>query len=101
ADDVVFSFERAKYTTASFKLYALESGTVRKVDDHTVEFVTAAPNPVELNTVSQIFIMSKAWCEKNKSVKPQDITHREETFAALNSNGTGPFILVSRDPGVK
>ena len=26
ADDVVFSFDRAKYTTASFKLYALESG---------------------------------------------------------------------------
>ena len=101
AEDVVFSFDRAKYTTASFKLFTFESGTARKVDDYTVEFVTAAPNPVELNTVSQIFIMSKAWCEKNKSVKPQDITNREETFAALNSNGTGPFILVSREPGVK
>ena len=101
ADDVVFSFDRAKYTTASFKLYANESGTPRKVDDYTVEFVTAAPNPTELNTVSQVFVMSKAWCEKNKSMKPQDITNREETFSALNANGTGPFILVSREPGVK
>ena len=101
ADDVVFSFERAKFTTASFKLYTFESGAARRIDDHTVEFVTAAPNPVELNTISQIFIMSRAWSEKNKSAKPQDITNREETFAALNSNGTGPFILVSREPGVK
>ena len=101
ADDVVFSFDRAKYTTASFKLYALESGTARKVDDYTVEFVTTAPNPVEPGMVSNIFIMSKAWCEKNKSLRPQDITNREETFAALNSNGTGPFILVAREPGVK
>jgi peptide/nickel transport system substrate-binding protein len=101
ADDVVFSFERAKLTTASFKLFTNESGTARRIDDHTVEFTTAAPNPVELNTVSQIFIMSRAWCEKNKSAKPQDITNREETFAALNANGTGPFILVAREPGVK
>jgi peptide/nickel transport system substrate-binding protein len=101
ADDVVFSFDRAKYTTASFKLYALEVGAARKVDDYTVEFVTTAPNPVEPSMVSNIFIMSKAWCEKNKSARPQDITHREETFSALNSNGTGPFILVAREPGVK
>ena len=101
ADDVVFSFERAKFTQASFKLYAFESGAARKVDDYTVEFVTAAPNPVELYSLAQIFIMSKAWCEKNKSVKPQDITNREETFSALNANGTGPFILVAREPGVK
>jgi len=101
ADDVAFSFERAKSTTASFKLYTNESGTARRIDDYTVEFTTAAPNPVELDNVTNIFIMSRAWCEKNKSMKPQDITAREETFAALNSNGTGPFILVSREPGVK
>jgi peptide/nickel transport system substrate-binding protein len=101
ADDVVFSFERAKSTTASFKLFAIEAGTARRVDDYTVEFTTATPNPVERDMIANIFIMSRAWCEKNKSMKPQDITAREETFAALNSNGTGPFILVAREPGVK
>jgi peptide/nickel transport system substrate-binding protein len=101
ADDVVFSFERSKITNASFKLYANESGIARRVDDLTVEFVTPAPNPVMLATVANIFIMNRAWCEKNKSTRPQDITTREETYAALNSNGTGPFILVSREPGVK
>src|SRR5512140_276856 len=77
ADDVVFSFERAKYTTASFKLYANEAGAARKIDDHTVEFTTAAPNPVEASMVANIFVMSRAWCEKNKSTRPQDITARE------------------------
>jgi peptide/nickel transport system substrate-binding protein len=101
ADDVVFSFDRAKYTTASFKLYANEVGTARKLDDYTVEFDTAAPNPVETSMVANIFIMSRAWCEQNKSARPQDITAREETYAALHSNGTGPFVLVSREPGVK
>jgi len=101
ADDVVFSFERAKFTTASFKLYTNESGTARRIDDSTVEFVTAKPNPVELSTVAQIFIVSRRWCEKNNVAKPQDITTREETYAALHANGTGPFVLVSREPGVK
>jgi peptide/nickel transport system substrate-binding protein len=101
ADDVVFSFERAKYTTASFKLFTNESGTARRIDDSTVEFTTATPNPVETSTVAQIFILSRKWCEKNKVTRPQDITAREETYAALNAMGTGPFILVAREPGVK
>jgi peptide/nickel transport system substrate-binding protein len=101
ADDVVFSFERAKTTTASFRLYSNDAGSARRLDDATVEFTNANQNPIELNTVASIFIMSRAWCEKNKSTKAQDIKDREETFAARNANGTGPYILVSRDPGVK
>jgi peptide/nickel transport system substrate-binding protein len=101
ADDVVFSFERVKSTTASFRVYGNDSGEARKIDDHTVEFTTPAPSPVELSNVASIYIMSKAWCEKHNVVKPQDITKREETYAALNSMGTGPFILTAREPGVK
>ena len=101
ADDVVFSFERARTTTASFKLYATEMGTPRKIDDYTVEFTTATPNPAAPSMAAIVFIMSKSWCEKNKSATAQDITKREEPFAALNANGTGPYILVSREPGIK
>ena len=101
ADDVVFSFERAKLTTASFKLYANESGTARKIDDYTVEFLTPVPNPVQTSTVASISIMSRKWCEKNNVARPQDILNREETYSALHAMGTGPFILVGREPGVK
>jgi peptide/nickel transport system substrate-binding protein len=101
ADDVVFSFERVKTAQSSFRLYATDSGTARRIDDHTVEFTTASPNPVETSTVGSIFIMSRKWCEKNNAARPQDITKREESFSALNALGTGPFILAGREPGVK
>ena len=101
ADDVVFSFERAKHTAASFKLYSNESGAARKIDDHTVEFTTDAPNPVEPSHVATIFIMSRKWCERNNVTRPQDITNKEETYSARYAMGTGPYILVSREPGVK
>src|SRR5579862_5776302 len=101
ADDVVFSFERAKFTTASFRIFATDSGTPRRIDDYTVEFTTPNPNPIELNTVASIAIMSRKWCEKHNVVKPQDIRDREESFSARNAMGTGPFVLVSREPGVR
>jgi len=101
ADDVVFSFERAKTTTGSFRLYATDSGTARRIDDYTVEFTTASPNPVETSTVASIFIMSRKWCEKNNATRAQDIKEKEETFAARNALGTGPYIVTGREAGVK
>jgi peptide/nickel transport system substrate-binding protein len=101
ADDVVFSFERAKQSSASFKLYANEAGVARKIDDHTVEFTTTAPNPVETSHVATIFIMSRKWCEKNNATRPQDIRDKDEPYAARNAMGTGPFLLLAREPGVK
>jgi peptide/nickel transport system substrate-binding protein len=46
ADDVVFSFERARVSDSTFKLYANQAGIPRKIDDHTVEFTTPVPNPI-------------------------------------------------------
>jgi peptide/nickel transport system substrate-binding protein len=45
--------------------------------------------------------MSKAWAEKNNTTKAQDFKNKEENFAVRNANGTGPFVLVSREPDVK
>jgi peptide/nickel transport system substrate-binding protein len=101
ADDVVFSFNRARESTVTFKLYSTQSGTPKKIDDHTVEFTTAVPNPVMAETVGNIFIMSKAWCEKNGVVKPLDYVKKEETYATRNAMGTGPFMLVTWEQGVK
>ena len=97
ADDVVFSFERVKGTSGSFKLYSTDSGIARRLDDHTVEFTTASPNPVETSTVASIYIMSRKWCEQNNATRPQDIKSQEETFAARNAMGTGPYILTGRE----
>jgi peptide/nickel transport system substrate-binding protein len=102
ADDVVFSFERASHVNSQIRQYAIPvTGKPRKIDDYTVEFVQDKPNPVMLQHVALIFIMSKSWSEKNKVERPLSFKDREETFAARNANGTGPFVLASREPGIK
>jgi peptide/nickel transport system substrate-binding protein len=101
ADDVVFSYERAQHPNSQLRQYAVPVGKPRKVDEHTVEFVQDKPNPITLEHATTIYIMSKAWAEKNKVERPLDFKAKEETFASRNANGTGAWMLVSREPGVK
>jgi peptide/nickel transport system substrate-binding protein len=101
ADDVVFSFERARADTSQLRAYANASGIPKKIDDLTVEFTTTAPNPTELEHIGTINIMSKAWCEKNRCQKPQNFAAKEDMITAREANGTGPFSLVTRQPDVK
>jgi peptide/nickel transport system substrate-binding protein len=53
------------------------------------------------NNLTNMFIMDKDWAEANNAVKVQDYEGGEDTFAAKNANGTGPYKLVSREPDVK
>ena len=102
ADDVVFSIKRNQGPTSNFRVYGNAVGEPRKVDDHTVEFTTPVPNPVMLQMLTNsLFVMNKAWCEKNKAERAQDFTNKEETYTARNAMGTGPFMLVSREADVK
>lgn len=101
ADDVVFSVERAKQPTSQIAVYANAMGTVRKVDDLTVEFTTPQFEPIFLQKLNTVYIMSKAWAEQNNATVTQNFAAKEEAFAARNTNGTGPYMLVSRAPGVK
>jgi peptide/nickel transport system substrate-binding protein len=101
ADDVVFSYARARDKASQLRVYAGAAGIPRKIDDLTVEFTTSGPNPVELEHIATINIMSRAWCEKNGAVKPQNFTQKEDMITAHQANGTGPYILKSREPDVK
>ncbi len=101
ADDVVFSFERARADTSQLRAYANASGIPKKIDDLTVEFTTNGPNPIELEHIATINIMSKAWCEKNRATKPQNYTQKEDMITARQANGTGPYMLKAREPDVK
>ena len=101
ADDVVFSIVRGQQPTSQIANYASAVGTPKKVDELTVEFTLAAPNPIFLQHINALWIMSKSWCEKNKTTRPLDFKNKEESFASLHANGTGPYMLVSRSPGVK
>ncbi len=101
ADDVVFSYERARANTSQLRAYAIASGMPKKIDDLTVEFTTDGPNPIELEHVATINIMSRAWCEANRATKPQNYTEKEDMITAHQANGTGPYMLKSREPDIK
>ena len=101
ANDVVFSVQRAKEQTSQLSVYANALGTPVAVDPMTVEFRLDRVNPIFLQHLGTIPVMSRAWAEQHKVTKPLDFKNREESFASFNTNGTGPFMLVQRQPGIK
>ena len=101
ADDVVFSFERVLKPASNMKVYAQGIKETRKVDDYTVDVILDGPNAVLLRGLVDVKVMSKAWSTKNNVVNPQNYAQKEESFAARNTNGTGPFMLKSREADVR
>jgi peptide/nickel transport system substrate-binding protein len=101
ADDAVFSLQRAMTKTSNFGIYAQGIDRVVKVDANTIDIFTKDPNPVLLNQLTELRMMSKAWAEKNNSTSPKDIKTQEENFAHRNANGTGPFMLKEWQPDQK
>jgi peptide/nickel transport system substrate-binding protein len=100
ADDVVFSVQRAQHRHSAVAQYAKALGVVSRLDAHTVEFKLAKPNPVLLDQVDAIFIMSKAWAMANGAGTPLALRDKQEGHAANHANGTGSFVLVSRQRDV-
>ena len=101
ADDVVYSITRAMSKTSNYAVYTQGIDRVVKVNDNTVDFLMKGPNPVLLNQLTELRIMSKAWAEKNKSVEPKDIRTKDETFAHRNAMGTGPYMVREWQPDQK
>jgi peptide/nickel transport system substrate-binding protein len=101
ADDVVFTFKRAAGDGSDMKGYTQAFKTVRKIDDHTVEIETGAPYPILPDVISNVYVMSKKWCEENKAEIPVDRRKGIENTASFKSNGTGPFRLRERQPSVR
>ncbi|MGH6995351.1 MAG: ABC transporter substrate-binding protein, partial [Stellaceae bacterium] len=67
---------------------------VRAVNTHTVDIITAMPDPTLPEEIVRWDIMSAAWCR----------THGTEQIAATDyaddhADGTGPFAVESRVPG--
>ncbi len=101
SEDAVFSFERAMTPDSDFKELLASVTEVRAADKYTFEIVTDGPNPIMPSNLTNLFIMDKDWAEANNAVKVQDYEGGEDTFAAKNANGTGPYRLVSREPDTR
>jgi peptide/nickel transport system substrate-binding protein len=100
SDDVIFSAERVRSGDSDFKNRLSADTEVIAVDDYTVDFITVEPNPILHFTWANWYIMSRAWAEAN-AVDAPDKASQEEGYATLHENGTGPFRLVTREPGVR
>jgi len=101
AEDVIFSIERAKSPDSDMKELLNSIVEVRAGEGNTVEFVTDGPNPILPSNLTNLFMMDKGWAEANGAVDVQDYEGGETTFAAANANGTGPYMLESREADVR
>ena len=98
AEDVMFSYQRASSEAADVRSWFAPVSDVKMVDDYTVDFMTKAPNPLFPDSIANFMIMDKGWTESNGAALP---SKEAENHATRNANGTGAFMLASRDPGVR
>ncbi|WP_186393222.1 MULTISPECIES: ABC transporter substrate-binding protein [unclassified Pannonibacter] len=101
AQDVVFSMERATSQGSNLKLRIPDRTRVVAVDDHTVDFVLETPNPILTAGWENLFIMDEEWTIANGAEKVTSASDTAGNHATLHANGTGPFRIVSHEPGVK
>src|SRR5207253_9408508 len=83
------------------KTYVGPLNKIKKIDHHNVDIVTSEPCPTLPDTIGFWYMMSKSWCEKNNAKEPVDVRKGKENAATLKANGTGPFMLKAREPGVR
>ncbi|MGO2509899.1 MAG: ABC transporter substrate-binding protein [Vibrio hibernica] len=102
ADDVVWTFHRLQNST-DFKGIFTPFTDIVKVDDYTIDIKTEKGFPLVLQTATYIFPMdSKFYSGKDENGKDKgDIVKHGNSFASTHVSGTGPFIVTSREQGVK
>jgi peptide/nickel transport system substrate-binding protein len=75
----------------SFALASVKE--VRKVDEHTIEIVTAGPDPTLLLNLPHFYIVDQEYMEENGAFEVVQGAGKTN-FANTNANGTGPFKVV-------
>lgn len=95
AEDVCFTFDRLK-TSPDFKGLFEPFAGCTVVSSHTVDLKTHKPYPLVLHQATYIFPMdSKFYRGKDEIVK------HGNSFASTNVSGTGPYVVTSREQGVR
>ncbi len=100
-EDVVFSLDRARTTPSGMAALHAAVEEVIAVDDTTVHVRMAGPAPLYVQNLTNTFIMSKAWAEANGVETAPNFAAGEEAYSVRNTNGTGPYRMVERDPEVR
>ena len=98
AEDVLFSYRRASSEQADTASWFSPVSDVKVVDDLTIDFLTNEPNPLFPDSIANFLIMDSGWAKANDAETP---AKDAQTFATLNANGTGPYMLLERQPGLR
>ena len=102
AEDVVFSVERINSEGSDLKVVAGLIEEAKVIDDHTVAFITPAPNPIFPLQLEIFYVMDKEWSAEHGTLTATNVKGGEEgNHANINANGTGPFKVTERQPDVK
>jgi peptide/nickel transport system substrate-binding protein len=101
ADDVAFSFARIASEASDLRSTVAEIREVRRVDAYTVDIETARPLPVLPEMLPIILMMSRPWCAEVGAERPVDRRSNLDNAASHRANGTGPYRLSRREPGVR
>jgi peptide/nickel transport system substrate-binding protein len=101
ADDVIFSAERVRAESSDLKTRIPADSEWIKIDDHTVEVKLKTPNPILHYEWDTWYMMDKEWAEAEGAVTPVSARDTSPGAAAFKTNGTGPFIIESHEPGVR
>ncbi|WP_319478422.1 ABC transporter substrate-binding protein [Marispirochaeta aestuarii] len=101
SEDVKFSIERAAAPPSAVANLVENIKEVKIIDPYTMQLITYEPFPLLMGKLTTLFIMSKGWCEEHNCTAVPDFTAGEESYSVRNTNGTGPFMLVSREPDVE
>jgi peptide/nickel transport system substrate-binding protein len=98
AEDAAFSIRRAAAPPSNVTPYVDTLDRVDVVDRLTLDVVTRVPDAVVPDKLARVLMMSRAWAETHRVERPQDWARREDSHAARNANGTGPYRLRARQP---
>ncbi len=98
SEDVVFSYERASSEESDTSSWFAPVSRVEAPDDFTVEIYTTAPNPIFVDSIANWMMMDSGWAAANDAERPNI---EQGNFATLNANGTGPYRVTERQPGLR
>ncbi len=102
AEDVVMSWKRSLSEGSDMKAYGRKIANINILDPHTIEIETPAPNPILPRDLVFLYMMDKQWADEHGTLEATNVKGGEEgNFANLHANGTGPFMIVERQPDVK
>jgi peptide/nickel transport system substrate-binding protein len=98
ADDVVFSYQRATGATSNIQSFFTSVKAIHEVDDHTVDFELKQPDLAFVQGITGWVMMSHIWAAAHGAMQSADLTTKVENFASRHTDGTGPYVLDSREP---